>query len=46
MNNRLLDESFSIILTEFRELLTRSTVNDVGYTLHQAFSYTKTWLSA
>ena len=47
LNNLLLDESFSMILTEFRpRLLTRSTVNDVGYTLHEAFSYTKTWLSA
>jgi peptide/nickel transport system substrate-binding protein len=47
LNNLLLDESFSMILTEFRpRLLTRSTVNDVGYTLHEAFSYTSTWLSA
>ena len=46
LNDLLLDESFSMILTEFRpRLLTRSTVNDVGYTLHEAFSYTNTWLS-
>ena len=47
LNDLLLDESFSMILTEFRpRLLTRSSVNDVGYTLHEAFSYTNTWLSA
>jgi peptide/nickel transport system substrate-binding protein len=46
LNDVLLDESFSMILVEFRpQLLTRSTVNDVGYTLHEAFSYTNTWLS-
>jgi peptide/nickel transport system substrate-binding protein len=47
LNDLLLDESFSMILVEFRpQLLTRSTVNDVGHTLHEAFSYTNTWLSA
>jgi ABC-type transport system substrate-binding protein len=47
LNDLLLDESLSMILVEFRpQLLTRSTVNDVGYTLHEAFSYTNTWLSA
>ena len=46
LNDLFLDESFSMILVEFRpQLLTRSNVNDVGHTLHEAFSYTNTWLS-
>jgi peptide/nickel transport system substrate-binding protein len=45
LNDLLLDESFSMIMVEFRpQLLTRSTVHDVGYTLHEAFSYTNTWM--
>ena len=38
-------ESFSMILTEFRpRVLTRAAVHDVGFTLHEAFAYTNTWL--
>jgi peptide/nickel transport system substrate-binding protein len=45
LNDLLLDESFSMIMTEFRpRVLTRSAVHDVGYTLHEAFSYTSTWI--
>ena len=46
LNDLLLDESFSMILTDFRpRLLTRAAVQDVGATLHEAFSYTSTWLA-
>jgi hypothetical protein len=46
LNDLLLDESFSMIMVEFlpRVLTRRSTVHDVGHTLHEAFSYTSTWL--
>ena len=47
LNDLLLDESFAIVISQFRpKLALRSAVHDIGPTLHEGFSYTDTWLDS
>lgn len=47
LNDLVLDESFSITLTSSPpRLVMRANVRDIGYSLHEAFSYTETWLDS
>ncbi len=46
VNDMFLDESFSMILSPQPPiLLTRAAVQNIGYTLHSAFSFTEAWLN-
>jgi peptide/nickel transport system substrate-binding protein len=45
LNDVLLDESFTQQMVYFpSRLATRAAVHDIGYTVHQAFTYTNTWI--
>ncbi len=45
VNDMFLDESFSMVLSPQPPiLLTRAAVQDIGFTLHTAFSFTDAWI--
>jgi peptide/nickel transport system substrate-binding protein len=47
LNDIILDEAFSMTLVSSPPRIAyRAALHDVGYTLHEAFSYTNAWLSA
>ena len=47
INDRLLDECFASVVSQFRpKLVTRSAVRGVEPTLHEVFAYADTWLAS
>jgi peptide/nickel transport system substrate-binding protein len=46
INDLLLDQSFTAVINSSRpRLATRAGVHDVGFTLHEGFTYTDVWMS-
>jgi peptide/nickel transport system substrate-binding protein len=47
LNDIILDQAFSdTLVSSPPRILFRTNVHDIGYTLHEAFAYTDTWLQA